>query len=66
MKVLLKRCEVDECYARMAKLMSARATCTKTRQGAVIVDKENYILSLGFNGAPKGLEHCEYDFEKQS
>lgn len=38
--------------------VSERATCLKRKVGAIIV-KNNRIISTGYNGAPKGFEHCE-------
>jgi len=38
--------------------VSERATCIKRKVGAIIV-KDNRILSTGYNGAPKGMDHCE-------
>lgn len=42
----------------MAQLISTRSTCLRRRVGAVIV-KEKRVLSTGYNGAPKGIRHCE-------
>lgn len=42
----------------MAELTSERSTCLRRKVGAVIVvDKR--IVATGYNGAPKGLPHCE-------
>lgn len=38
--------------------MSSRSTCLRNQVGAVLV-KDSQILSTGYNGAPKGLPHCE-------
>lgn len=43
---------------KMAHLAAFRSTCLRRKVGAVIV-KENRVLSTGYNGAPKGLPHCE-------
>lgn len=37
--------------------VAERATCVKRKVGAIIV-KENHILTTGYNGSPKGFEHC--------
>ena len=42
----------------MAFLASTRATCLRRRVGAVVV-KEGHILSTGYNGAPKNMDHCD-------
>ena len=48
----------DQYFAEIADLVSTRSTCLRNHVGAVIV-KESQILSTGYNGAPKGLPHCE-------
>ena len=48
----------DEYFMEMAILASSRSTCLRRKVGAVLV-KEGHVLSTGYNGAPKGLEHCE-------
>jgi len=42
----------------MAHLVSERSTCLSRKVGAVMV-KNKQVLSTGYNGAPKGLSHCE-------
>ena len=48
----------DEYFMEMAVLASTRSTCLRRKVGAVLV-KEGHVLSTGYNGAPKGLVHCE-------
>lgn len=43
---------------RIASIVATRSTCLRRQVGAIIV-KNNHILSTGYNGAPKGLPHCE-------
>ena len=43
---------------KMAHLAATRSTCLRRKVGAVIV-KDKRVLSTGYNGAPKGLPHCE-------
>lgn len=48
----------DEYFMEMAELTAKRSTCLRRKVGAVIVvDKR--IVATGYNGAPKGLPHCE-------
>jgi dCMP deaminase len=54
----LKRKSKDVYFAEIADLVSSRSTCIRNQVGAVIV-KESQILSTGYNGAPKGLPHCD-------
>jgi dCMP deaminase len=48
----------DTYFIRMAELVATRSTCLRRQVGAVVV-KEKRVLSTGYNGAPKGLKHCE-------
>lgn len=52
-----KRPSWDEYFIELAHLVSKRSTCLRRYVGAVLV-KDKRILATGYNGAPKGLEHC--------
>jgi dCMP deaminase len=54
----LTRKSKDVYFAEIADLVSSRSTCIRNQVGAVIV-KDSQILSTGYNGAPKKLQHCE-------
>ncbi len=56
--MLLKRKSKDVYFGEIADLVSSRSTCMRNQVGAVIV-KDGQILSTGYNGAPKGLPHCD-------
>ena len=47
----------DEYFMAQAFAVASRASCLKFATGAVIV-KNNEILSMGYNGAAKGVESC--------
>jgi dCMP deaminase len=54
----MERPTTDEYFMQMAKLAATRSTCLRRKVGAVIV-KDNHVLSTGYNGAPRGVTHCE-------
>ncbi|MBN3041200.1 MAG: cytidine/deoxycytidylate deaminase family protein [Candidatus Omnitrophica bacterium] len=54
----LKRPSWDEYFIRAALLVSERSTCLRRKVGAVLV-KDKQILATGYNGAPKGITHCD-------
>jgi len=56
-KIRAIRPSKDEYFMMIAKLVSLRATCPRLRVGAVAV-KDGYILATGYNGAPRGMDHC--------
>jgi dCMP deaminase len=45
----------DSYYLSIAYLVSSRSIDPSTKHGAIIVSKENRVLSLGYNGPIKGL-----------
>lgn len=48
----------DEYFMEMAALTAKRTTCLRRQVGAVIV-KDKHAIATGYNGAPRGLAHCE-------
>jgi dCMP deaminase len=51
------RPSVDEYFMEIAQVVAKRSTCLRNKVGAIVV-KDKRILSTGYNGAPRGLEHC--------
>jgi dCMP deaminase len=45
-------------FLDIAKQVATRATCDRKHVGAVIV-RDRAILSTGYNGAPRGMKHCD-------
>lgn len=45
----------------VAAAVAARADCTRRQVGAVILDSEHRVLSVGYNGAPSGAPGCASD-----
>lgn len=48
----------DEYFMQMVSITLKRSTCLRRQAGAVLV-KQNRVISTGYNGVPRGLEHCE-------
>ena len=42
----------------ITRVVATRSTCLRRQVGALLV-KEKRMLSSGYNGAPRGLAHCE-------
>ena len=49
----------DKRFLELAKLVGSWSKDPSTQVGAVIVDKDKRIVSIGFNGFPKGVEDSE-------
>lgn len=45
----------DDVFMEMAHVIAKRSKDPSTQVGAVIVDHSNRIVSLGFNGPPRGI-----------
>jgi dCMP deaminase len=49
----------EDYHFSIAETVSMKSTCPSRKVGCVIIDPEsNFILATGYNGAPKGTEHC--------
>ncbi len=57
-KKQISRPSWDEYFLSIAHLVSQRSTCLRRKVGAVVV-KDRRILTTGYNGAPRGITHCE-------
>ena len=55
---MVGRPTLDEYFMEIARVVSKRSTCLRHKNGAVLV-RGNHIISTGYNGAPRGLPHCE-------
>lgn len=42
----------------IALCLAQRATCVKLAVGCVLTDKHSRIIGSGYNGSPRGIEHC--------
>lgn len=47
----------DEYFMKIAHLVAERSTCLRRVVGAIIVNNKR-IISTGYNGSPRGLDHC--------
>jgi dCMP deaminase len=54
----------DEYFMGLAIMASNRSKDPNTQVGACIVDDENNILSLGYNGTPNGYSDDEFPWER--
>ena len=54
----MTRVSWDEYFLELARTTSTRATCSRRRHGAVIVQGRR-IVATGYNGGPSGYPHCE-------
>ena len=55
----------DEFFMGVASLASRRSKDPNTQVGACIVDKDNRILSIGYNGTPNGFSDDKFPWERE-
>lgn len=52
------RVSKDTYFMGIAKAVSKRSPCLNRQVGCVLLDKNNHIMSTGYNGPPSGVVHC--------
>lgn len=55
----------DECFMQMAHLIAERSKDPSTQAGAVIVDQNNIIIGLGYNGFPRSCSDEELPWDRE-
>ena len=55
----------DECFMRIAHVIALRSKDPSTQVGAVIADKDNVVIGLGYNGFPRGIESDKLPWERE-
>lgn len=56
----------DSAFIGLASVIALRSKDPSTQVGAVIVGKDNKILSLGYNGTPRGINDKEFPWGKDN
>ena len=54
----VKRAGWDDYFMNIARVVASRSTCDRKFVGAVVV-RDKTILSTGYNGSIRKLEHCD-------
>lgn len=55
----------DECFIRMAQIIALRSKDPQTQAGAVVVDKRNVVVGLGYNGFPRGISNNSLPWDRE-
>lgn len=48
----------DEWVANMLPSVALRGTCARRKAASIAIDEHNRIISMGYNGVPRGFPHC--------
>lgn len=55
----------DECFMRMSHLMAERSKDPNTQNGAVVVDYDNIVIGLGYNGWPRKIDNNDLPWDRE-
>ncbi len=55
----------DECFMRIAKVIAQRSKDSSTQAGAVLVNRDNVVVGLGYNGWPRGIDSDKLPWERE-
>jgi dCMP deaminase len=45
-------------FIDLAQTCAKQSSCLRRHYGCVIINKNGYIVSTGYNGSPRGKDHC--------
>lgn len=57
-KTQQERPTTEEYFSSMASLVSSRGTCCRRKVGCVLTNNHKHVIATGYNGRPKGFDHC--------
>lgn len=60
----MDRISWDDCFMSMAIIASKRSKDPSSQVGAVIVDNEHKVVSIGYNGMPRSLDDKDLSWNK--
>ena len=55
----------DDYFMGLAHLSGLRSKDPNTQVGACIVDKDNKVVSIGYNGMPRGCNDNDYPWDRE-
>lgn len=65
-KTLARKCiSWDECFMRMANLIALRSKDPSTQAGSVVVNYNNVVVGVGYNGFPRGIENDALPWDRE-
>jgi|SRR3989344_4249402 len=65
-KIVARKCiSWDECFMRMAHVISERSKDPSTQAGAIVVNDSNVVVGVGYNGWPRGIESNALPWERE-
>lgn len=46
---------------QIAEVVAKRGTCLRRQVGCVLTNEAGHILATGYNGVPRGADHCNFE-----
>lgn len=56
----MERLSRDQALMEMALVIAKRGTCSRLQVGVVFA-RDGRVVSMGYNGAPSGMAHCNHE-----
>lgn len=63
-KVTTRKKNWDTWFLDVCEAVAQNSTCFSRKIGAIIVDPDKNIIATGYNGPPRGVDHCENRYFK--
>ena len=60
-----KRITKNVYFMNLAKLVAERSSCLSRKVGCVLVDANDNVIATGYNGPPRGQDHCSTCIRKE-
>ena len=54
----MARISREQMFMDIAEIVAKRSACLRNNVGAVIVNEDNNIVAIGYNGVASGVPHC--------
>ena len=54
----MSRIEREQMFMNIAEVVAGRSACLRNNVGAVIVNEQNNIVAIGYNGPASGIPQC--------
>lgn len=54
----------DECFMKIAHVISERSQDPSTQAGSVVASRDNVVVGVGYNGWPRGIESEDLPWDR--
>lgn len=55
----------DECFMKIAHVIADRSLDPSTQAGAVVVNNDNVVVGVGYNGWPRGIKKDDLPWDRE-